>query len=384
MKDLGIYFSLFGDTSTCSTNQLGKQIHVNTEANFYLPGKHEIALLFVPEYRNSLHSEDVAYIEQIREKFYQLYPGNWKSQITDLGTIMPGESVGDTYTAVKDVVQELVKNQVFPIVIGGSQDLTYAIFEAYQSLEQTVNILDVDASLDMGDPEGELSDRSWLSKVLTLRPNYLFNYSLLGYQSYLVEHKEMDLLNKLFFDAYRLGEFYQNPKMVEPLVRNADLLTFDLNTIRGSDYNGNAEKLPHGLYGEDACRVMRYAGMSDKLTSLGLFNFQSGDRVEFDANLIAQMLWYFIEGYENRKRDYPIGSKSSYTKYMVSIDDFKDEIIFYKSDKSGRWWMEVPYPKVKGSKYQRHLLVPCNYEDYKNALTNEMPDLWWKTFEKLS
>ena len=172
--------------------------------------------------------------------------------------------------------------------------------------------------------------------------------------------------------------------MVEPLVRNADILSFDLNSVRGSDYNGNSEELPHGLYGEDACRVMRYAGLSDKLTSLGIFNFQSSEKIGFDASLLAQMVWYFLEGFENRKRDFPIGSKSSYTKYLVAIDDFKDEIVFYKSDKSGRWWMEVPYPKVEGAKFQRHLLVPCDHEDYKNALTNEMPNLWWRTFEKLS
>lgn len=384
MKDLGIYFNSFGDNKGCSEDQLGKCITVNTADRFNLPGKYEVAILFVPEYRNSEISNSQAYIEDIREKFYSLYPADWKTQITDLGTILPGENVEDTYIAVKDVVMELVKNQVFPIVVGGGQDLTFPIFEAYQNLEQTVNILDVDASIDMGDPEEPIRGNSWISKVLTLRPNYLFNYSLLGYQSYLVQQKEVDLLNKLFFDAYRLGEFYQNPRMVEPLVRNADILSFDLNAIRGSDYSGNSRELPHGLYGEDACRIMRYAGMSDKLTSMGIFNFCQGNRASFDANLIAQMIWYFIEGFANRKRDYPIGSKSTYTKYLVSLDDFKDEIVFYKSDKSGRWWMEVPYPKVKGAKYQRHLLVPCDYDDYKNALTNEMPNLWWRTFEKLS
>ena len=384
MKDLGIYFTSFGDTSICSTNQLGKRINVNSAESFYAPGKFEVAILFVPEYRNCGFDQSQHYIDEIRKSFYKLFPGEWKVKITDLGTILPGETVDDTYTAVRDVVKELVKNQTFPIVIGGGQDLTYPLFEAYQSLEQTVNILDIDCAIDMGDPEDAISAKAWINKVLMLRPNYLFNYSVLGYQSYLVQQKEVDLLNKLFFDAYRLGEFYQNPRMVEPLVRNADILSFDLNAILVSDYSGNSEKLPHGLYGEDACRVMRYAGMSDKLTSLGIFNFKSAERQDFDANLVAQMMWYFIEGFENRKRDYPIGSKTSYTKYMVSIDDFKDEIIFYKSDKSGRWWMEVPYPKIKGAKYQRHLLVPCDYEDYKNALTNEMPNLWWRTFEKLS
>lgn len=96
------------------------------------------------------------------------------------------------------------------------------------------------------------------------------------------------------------------------------------------------------------------------------------------------MMWYFVEGFHQRKKDYPVGSKSSYTKYTVSLDDFKDQIIFYKSDKSGRWWMEVPYPKVEGMKYQRHLLIPCTYEVYQKALQNEMPNLWWKTFQKLS
>jgi formiminoglutamase len=384
MKDLSIYFSSFGDSSNSSLEQIGSQIHVNSENSFYPPDKYEIALLFVPEYRNSSAEQNEKYIHIIREKFYALFPGTWNTKVTDLGTIAPGETVEDTYTAVRDVVKELIKNHVFPIVIGGSQDLTYPIFEAYQSLEQTVNILDIDSAIDMGDPDDSIASNSWINKVLTLRPNYLFNYSVLGYQTYLVQQKEIDLLNKLFFDAYRLGEFYQNPRIVEPLVRNADILSFDLNVIKGADYSGNSEKLPHGMYGEDACRIMRYAGMSDKLTSLGIFNFNVGDRAAFDANLVAQMLWYFIEGFENRKKDFPIGSKATYTKYMVTIDDFKDEIIFYKSDKSGRWWMEVPYPKMKGAKFQRHLLVPCDYEDYKNALTNEMPNLWWRTFEKLS
>ena len=384
MKDISIYFSEFGDASAANENQLGSFLTVNTANSFSLPARHEIAILFVPEYRNSDLVSNTRLFNEVRTRLYHLFPSDWKVPISDLGTIMPGNSVTDTYKALKEVIIELVKNDVFPIVIGGGQDLTYPIFEAYQSLEQTVNILDIDCAADIGDPDQNIKNNAWLSKILMHQPNYLFNYSLLGYQSYLVKTEETDLLSKLFFDAYRLGDFYSNDKMVEPLVRNADILSFDLDAIRGSDYTGNSRFLPHGFYGEDACRIMRYAGLSDKLTSLGIFNLQEGTRASFDANLIAQMIWYFIEGFNNRKKDYPIGTKATYTRYLVSIDDFKDEIIFYKSDKSGRWWMEVPYPKVEGVKFQRHLLVPCNYEDYQNALKNEMPNLWWRTFEKLA
>ena len=95
------------------------------------------------------------------------------------------------------------------------------------------------------------------------------------------------------------------------------------------------------------------------------------------------MVWYFIEGVHQRKNDYPKGSKKTYTKYRVAVDDFKDEIVFYKSDKSGRWWMEVPYPNTENLKFQRHLLVPCTYETYQNAIKNDIPNLWWKTYQKL-
>ena len=45
--------------------------------------------------------------------------------------------------------------------------------------------------------------------------------------------------------------------------------------------------------------------------------------------------------------------------------------------------MEVPHPKKGHSRYDRHHLIPCNQEDYAFALKNEIPDLWWRTYQKL-
>lgn len=384
MKDISIYFTDFAEVQNFSKGSIGSVVQI-ASADFEFPEKGSVALIFVPEFRNAGKKINAKYIAQFRSVFYQLYTGDWKSKIYDLGVVKPGKKVDDTFAAITEIVHELVKNKVLPIIIGGSQDLTLAVYKGYQKLEQTVNILDIDLSADMGNPEDELSPSNWLSKIIVHKPGFLFNYSLIGYQSYLVNPEELNLLSKMYFDTNRLGDFYADEKMVEPVVRNADILTFDLNAIRSSDYRGNEFKMPHGFYGEDACRIMRYAGWSDKLTSIGLFNINDiDDSFNYDSNLLAQMVWYFIEGFNSRKKDYPVGSKNSYTKYSVSLDDFKDEIVFYKSDKSGRWWMEVPYPKVKGMKFQRHLLVPCNYDVYQKALENEMPDLWWKTFLKLS
>jgi len=172
---------------------------------------------------------------------------------------------------------------------------------------------------------------------------------------------------------------------VEPVVRNADILSFDISAIRQSEAPGNKDASPNGFYGEQACQITRYAGMSDKLTSIGFYEINP----ELDINgqtahSVAQMIWYFIDGYNHRKKEFPVGSRKTYLKYMVNIQDGKNEVVFYKSDKSERWWMDVPYPAHNKIKYERHLLVPCSYDDYKTACGNEVPNRWWQTFQKLS
>ena len=45
--------------------------------------------------------------------------------------------------------------------------------------------------------------------------------------------------------------------------------------------------------------------------------------------------------------------------------------------------MEVPFPSDLKSKFIRHQMVPCSYGDYELALSGEVPDRWFQTFEKL-
>ncbi len=345
----------------------------------------DIAILGVKEDRNSFNNQGSALApDQVREFLYQLYQGNSKTRIADLGNIKKGYEIDDTFFAVKTVLSELLKAHIIPVIIGGSQDITFANYLAYESLGQIINIASVDSSFDLGKAEQEISSKAYLSKIIMHQPNFLFNYTNIGYQTYFVDQDAIELMGKLYFDVYRLGYVRSNLEEVEPFVRNADLLTFDISSIRQSDAPGNANASPNGFYGEEACQIARYAGLSDKLTSIGFYElnptFDSGGQT---AHLVAQMIWYFIDGFYNRKHDFPLKEKDAYLKYRVSIKDHKYEIIFYKSKKSDRWWMEVPCPTNLKSKYERHYLVPCSYKDYQTALKEEMPDRWWQVYQKL-
>lgn len=384
-------FTVFFDPINLNEGDLNFDYKANQFANsidFYENQdltNYNIAIIGVGEERNAFNNFGCSLApNNVRKYLYRLTSLNGSSKIIDLGNLKIGATTQDTYFALSSILEDLIKNNILPIIIGGSQDLTYANFLAYKNLEQTVNIVTVDSKFDLGVPDEDLNSQNFLTKIILHQPNYLFNYSNIGYQSYFIDKDENELMNKLFFDTYRLGQVQKNIEEVEPIVRNADILSFDVSAIRQSEAPGNKNASPNGFYGEQACQITRYAGLSDKLTSIGFYELNpEEDNNSQTAHSVAQMIWYFIDGVNYRKKDFPVGSRKNYLKYMVNIQDGKNEIVFYKSDKSERWWMDVPYPSHKKIKYERHLLIPCSYEDYQTACNNEVPDRWWQTFQKL-
>lgn len=383
MKDISIYFAPIVKEGTYADQQIGHLIDANTHS-FPEMKASGIALFYVPEFRGDSKENSNINTECFRSFLYDLHVGfDWKMPLYDLGNILPGQELNDTYFAVSQVIAELVKNNIMPIIIGGSQDLTMALYKGYEQLEQMVNLCCVDHKIDLGNPEEPISADGFLSHLLLQRPCYLFNHSNIGLQAPFASKTEFDLFEKLYFDVCRLGEFNSDFKKAEPFLRNSDILSIDFKSIRASELRQSFYTSPNGFYADQMCQLTKYAGISDKLTSFGVFNYCPESNPGSASFLLAQMIWYFIDGISQRKGDFPVGSKKDYMKFTVHLDDFKEEVIFYKSNKSDRWWMEVPYPPQKGMKYERHHLVPCDMNDYEKAMKNEIPNLWWKTYQKL-
>ena len=385
MADLSIYFKPLELNTEFNEKSFWNKIDANVQYFPEITSEVDIAIFGVTEDRGALNNKGCGRAPNvIREELYKLFPINGNEKIIDLGNIEPGNTIEDTYFAVSNVVSELVKKGIVPLIIGGSQDLTYSNYLGYEKLEQTVNVVTIDSKFDLGDIEGPLNSDSYLGKIILHQPNYLFNYSNLGNQTYFTDNSISDLFDQLYFDTYRLGECRGNLQNTEPIIRNADILSLDVGSIRFSDAPGNKNVSPHGFYGEEACQLARYAGMSDKLSSFGIYEYNpSLDNRNQTAQLSAHILWHFIEGFYSRKKDVPVGTKKNYTKFVVPLESEDHELVFYKSPASGRWWMDVPYPSAKKIRFERHHMVPCSYDDYQLALKSEMPNLWWKTFQKL-
>ncbi len=366
--------------------RIGDLLQINTaEGGMPDLSNIDMAIIGVQESRLSLNNYGSSKApDEVRKFLYSLYAVNQKMNVADLGNIKAGHDIEDTYFAVKTVAAVLLKANIIPIIIGGSQDITYANYLAYENMGQIINITAIDSAFDLGNAEENFNSRSYLSKIVLHQPNFLFNFTNIGYQTYFVDQEAVGLMKNLFFDVYRLGQMRSNMQEVEPLVRNADLLSFDIGAIRQSEAPGNANASPNGFDGEEACKIARYAGLSDKLTSFGIYEINPDkDWNNQTAHLAAQIIWYFMDGFYQRKGDFPHKQKQDYLKYIVGTEDHEHEIVFYKSKKSGRWWMQVPLNDSMQGKYERHFMVPCSIQDYETANNKDIPDRWWQVYQKL-
>lgn len=343
-----------------------------------------IAIFGVKEERGTLSNQGSAEgPDEVRKKLYNLKRGTGTYKIVDLGNLNAGVDLDETYVRISEVCRMLLEKNVLPIILGGTHDLDYGQYCSYETMDKLVSFLNVDALLDLEDKKEAGASRQHVHKVLLHEPNYLFSYTHLAYQTYLIDPLSVSILEKLYFEAFRIGQLRTNIQEIEPAIRNADMISFDITAIRSSDAPGNGNAQPFGLTGEEACQICWYAGLNEKLSSIGFYEYNPSfdDIHKKTASVIATMIWYFVEGYYHRKNESNFRS-NDFVKYTVSMPVDPETIQFYKSKFSEKWWMEVPYPNGK-ERYSRNSIVPCSYNDYQTAVKGDIPDRYISTLAKL-
>jgi formiminoglutamase len=376
--------AVLAHTELIAQQALGKKIKIHSRQNG-IPDLDDvqIAIIGVKENRNDVnYMGSIINFDSIRKTLYTLFPGNWHTLIADLGDIEPGESVEDTYFAIRTAITVLVEKDIIPVILGGSQDLTYSNYRAYDNVMPMVNIVNVDTNFDLGDANLPIKNNSYVGKVIVEQPYNLFNYTTIGYQTYFNSQEEIDLVEKLYFEAYRLGEISGNINFVEPLLRDAHIVSVDLKSVQASEVSDNQKYSPNGFTGKEICAISRYAGISNKVSSFGIYEYHGSKNDNATSMLVAQMIWYFVEGINCRVNDDDFQNEKHYQKYNVLVES--DELIFYKSLKTGRWWIEIPFLPDVNNKLKKHTLLPCMHSDYVRATSGEIPERWYKAYRKNS
>lgn len=370
---------LFFDSTTVdvddSANSFQSSIYINRERMPDHEGL-DIALIGLQEYRGSEAGQGaIQSADEVRRQLYKLRKGFGDYGIIDLGNFRNGPKLEDTYLRLKEVCAYLMEKDIIPLIFSGSHDNDLGQYLSYEGRGKWVSMLTVDQSLDL-EEEGPITTNH-INKIIRYNPNYLFSYTHLAHQSYLTAQKDLQLMEQLSFDTIRLGAMKENIKEIEPLIRDADMMSFDLCSLQAFYAPGAIGSKVYGLTGEEACQLCWYAGQNEKLSSMGIYNYDSSlDSDDFKtAFVVSTMIWYFVEGFYHRKGEKNFLS-NDYMLYEVHLGGDPENIRFYKSKKSEKWWMEVPNPEGKGV-FNRNCMVACSYNDYEKAQSGEVPDRWF-------
>ena len=345
----------------------------------------KIAFLGVPEARNSYDNNNSALApDEIRRQLYSLYCWKKEVRIYDFGNLTLDGTVEDTYAILTEIIAFLIDSKIMPFLLGGSNDLVFPCYKAYAQLEQIVNFVSVDSSFDLGNENEPIKSNSYLSKIILQQPNYLLNYANIGYQEYKNSPHSVEMMDKLFFETFRVGTIRHNLEEAESVIRSAHTLAIDISAIRYSDAPANPHASANGFYGEELCRIAYFAGMNDNLSSIGLYEYDPTlDYRNQTSQLIAHIIWYFVEGFTNRQNDLSFKNRGNYIKHSVSVSGAAKDLVFYQSKKTKRWWLIVPIYNEKKKIEQKHYL-PCSESDFEKACADQIPERWWKAFQRFN
>lgn len=362
-----------------SEEVLSKKIDIHT-ASFQIEdlSSYDIAILGIPEDRNSFNKGAALGPDSIRSELYKLISSVTKTKMIDIGNLKSGNTYSDTYFALKEVVYHLLCNNVIVVLMGGTQELTLPTFQAFEKLQEKINLSVFDSRIDSHKDALKANSDSYLFELL-LKKQQLFKFVHAGHQAYLTDKHSLELINKLFHEAIRLGEVRSDLKITEPFLRDSDLVSIDIGCIRQSDAPGHFRPTPNGFYAEEACQISRYAGLGDQVRTFGIFETNPKlDINRLTSALAAQMIWHFIDGVENRFTEKPNSEDSNFKTFIVGHDDLDHDMVFFKSMVTERWWLEIP-----NSKGDVPVKISCSQDDYQAACNHEVPNIWWKNFQKL-
>ena len=368
-------FSAFSFQENLNKNSLGSWIEKSNK-KLQITGMHrlEVAIFGVSAGNNSLTVDYENAPDKIRAELYNLSNFDLKLNIADFGNLKTAKTKRGLQLALRDIIEYFGELNIKTIVIGGSQELSIGISEAFKN-KSFFTLTSVDSFLDVKKGKEILNSTNYLSSIFSRQSN-LFQYSLLGYQKLLVPDVLFSKTRGIGVH-YRLGLLRENLSISEPVLRNTDFLTFDIGAVKYADAPGTKYINPNGLRSEEACQLAKYAGLSEKLCVFGLFDVDvDNDRNNLTVKLSAQIIWYFLDALVHTQ-----GNKPEYTEnritYKVEVKELEKPLVFLQCQHTSRWWMKIE--SISGES----LLVACSEDDYRQASNNEIPELWLKYVQKI-
>lgn len=357
-------------------------IFIHTESNpFKNMGRFRVAILGVPEGRNSPDAGSLKAPDSVRNELYKLARIPGKLKIADLGNMKQGVTFNDTIAGLTDVLVYLLSEHIFPVIIGGSSSLVPALGAAFARTKTRFSLAAIDPRIRYTTEKKDAGSVNYINSIISNCGNSFTQYSNIGYQTFLNDQQVINRFNRRGYDLVRVGDVRQSINLIEPVLRDSEAVILDIAAVRQSDAPATSCPSSNGFYGEEICLLSRYSGLSDRIKMFGLFDLNPDFDVRSQTSgLAAQIIWFFLEGFSQKQFETPVlgnPAPGRFIKYHVRVTGLEDDLIFIRSNLTERWWFELQHEK-EGTMY-----VACSHDDYQKANRNEVPDRWIRAMGRL-
>lgn len=316
----------------------------------------------------------LGYDEQLLSALGQLFP-TWDTlKVAILGRLITSSNEDYNHTSFVELLNELLRCGHYPVVFSSNRKYGELACQILQNagnlnLASITPTLGFSAGFRDADVVGALS-------CISFQPHD--SISAIATQSYFSDDTFVRKYENLYFQHIRLGHLRVSIRFAEPPLRDANLLLIDASSVRFSDFSSSAYISPNGLYAEEICQLMRYAGFSDNLSMVFFGGF---DPVKLkdspvDIMLMGQGVWHLLDGLAHRRVEKVGVTNFPSKQFFVDLGEQEPLTLkFLRSDVTGRWWLFIPSPSGGGR------WIACDAEDYDNAKHHEMPLRWISVYK---
>ena len=324
-----------------------------------------IALIFVSDFRGAGGSGVIFDFRAVRRELYTLSNLDFDLPVCDLGDLITGKSVEDTHYVLQEILTACYQKNTIPVVIGGSNDLAHALFTALSFQQDNISYTQINNKIDL-EPHGEdITERNFLNKILTSKLINLKNYHHLAYQKHHNEVSSVQLMKEVDFDVVRLAEMMNSTIATEPYFRRADLVTVNCDAVESFADPFSIHPQVNGLNRREICAYMKEIGLGENLKAVGIFNYNFSSENILNQQLLAQMIWYLIEGI-NIQKSHP--TERDFETYWVLVDD--KEYAFKRDVFRNLWYF--------GEDENIENCIPCSLKDYEEAKKGHLNERFFK------
>lgn len=297
-----------------------------------------------------------------------LFPSWSENRIIVLGNLIVSDNEDYNVQTLSDLLQQLLRNGNLPILFSNNQAYAATYSKSLSEALPVSSLSIITPSANFANVDGSASVLGYVTQQAALQFSQI---SLLGTQEYFSSPIDAIKLEDYCLQKLRLGAMRSSMKLAEPYLRDSNLLVADMSALRHSDFKMSHAPSPNGLYAEEICQLLRYAGFSDSLHGLMVTGYNASESTPADTMLLAQMLWHFIEGYENRKQEIPGIVNFPVKEFYVELGDQNPVTLdFIQSIATERWWLFIP-KGIDGGFW-----ISCDEEDYDKVKHHELPLRW--------